>query len=120
MIGMLKDHYDYYEKAAYTACSLGITICADSESYGGTKSVRAMKGEDLIIHSKQDEVVMFLCRLFSKIQSILALLKAEKTDINDYDAVIESLSYTVCGNKNVDIYKYWIYKNDDLMRAIKK
>jgi len=117
---MLKKIHNPSERAAYTATVLGITMNLESYGYGGTGTVRAMKGEDLVIHSLQRDVVSFLCGLYGKVEAILALLKSENIDIKDSDLAIESLSKTVASKKNIEVYNYWIHKNESLAREINK
>ena len=115
---MLDNIHDTNERALYTSCALGIHLNSENESYGGTLSIRCMKGGDIILHSTIDDVVTFLSGLHKKINSILGLLSADNINHQDYEQAIKSIGETVGAKKNIEIYQYWIYKNKSLVREL--
>lgn len=115
---MLDYIHDPFEMALYTACALGIVLNASDESYGGTESIRCIKGGDVVFHSKATDVVAYLCSLHKKINAILALLSAEGIDHQDCTKAIKSLNDTVGAKQNVELYKYWIHGNSTLIMQL--
>lgn len=117
---MLREIHNPVERALYTSCALGVHLNIDYESYGGTESIRCMRGGDVVFHSNRSDVISFLSGLHRKVQAVLALLSSEGIDCQDYDKAVISLSETVSPKRNLEVYKYWIYKNTDLVRELQK
>lgn len=114
------DHvHDPVERALYTSVALGIQMYIEYESYGSTESVRAMKEDIVLIHSKIEDVKAYLIGLYNKVNAVLSVISASGLHHQDKDRCIESLKETCAPKKAVEIYLEWIYENKSLIRELR-
>ena len=115
---MLKYSHDPVERAHITACALGINLNIDFQSYGGTQSVRAMVGDEIVFHGTSSQTVTFLCGLHSKISRLLALFSSEGVHHQDAGGCYQSISGTVSPKRLTETYDKWIKGNGSLIRHL--
>lgn len=104
------------ERALNCSLALDIHLSVANESYGGTDSMLAMIGNEVVFHSTRSDVIAWLCGMHKRLLSILSLLAAEKIDLSDEDAVISSLSETVQGKANKEFYIKYIKPNAEKIK----
>jgi hypothetical protein len=106
------------ERANITACALGINLNIDYESYGGTESITAMMGEDIVFKGTTSQTVTYLCGLHMKINKILATLSSDGIHHQDKDSSIRSLSETCSPKSLTELYLKWILGNKSIVRYL--
>ena len=107
----VKHFHDPATRALNCSLALGIHLNAAIESYGGTDSIRAMIGDEIVFHSKRSDVISWLCGMHKRLLSILSLLSSEGIDLLDENAVTDSLSETVQSKANKEFYFKYIKPN---------
>lgn len=107
---MFKVEYKYntFERALNCSLALGIHLNIDYQSYGGTESLRAMIGDEVLFHSTRSETITWLCGLHLRLMSILSLLKAEGIKFDDSQSAIKCLDETVQPKANKEFYQKYI------------
>lgn len=106
------------ERAHLTACALGIHLNIRHESYGGTESLLAMVGDEIVFHGTVDQTVTYLCGLHMKINQILALFSAVGVHHQDKDACISALAGTCAPTPLTREYLKWVFGNEHLIRYL--
>ncbi|AGH16086.1 hypothetical protein VPKG_00049 [Vibrio phage pYD21-A] len=106
------------ERAHLTSCALGIHLNIRHESYGGTRSLRAMVEDEIVFHGPVADTVTYLCGLHTKINRILALFAADGIHHQDKEKCIKSLSETCAPTPLTREYLKWILGNKHLIKYL--
>lgn len=100
--------HDPAERALNCSLALDIHLNIDYQSCGGTESLIAMIGEEVLFNSTRSETITWLCGLHLRLSAILSLLKAEGIKLDDSERAIKCLDETVQSKANKEFYQKYI------------